>query len=41
MKFAATLFAVAAAAATADKRDTVFSVSDFSAGCVRHSTQCV
>ncbi|KAI0134935.1 hypersensitive response-inducing protein [Daldinia grandis] len=42
MKFsAATLFAATAAAATVGKRDTVFSVSEFSAGCVRHSTQCV
>ncbi|KAI0844398.1 hypersensitive response-inducing protein [Daldinia vernicosa] len=42
MKFsAAILFAATAAAVTVDKRDTVFSVSEFSAGCVRHSTQCV
>lgn len=34
MKFAAALFAAGASAAT-------FSVSDFSAGCIRHSTQCL
>ncbi|KAI0828436.1 hypersensitive response-inducing protein [Hypoxylon sp. FL0890] len=41
MKFFANaaLFAVAAAGA-ASKRDTVFSVSDFSASCIPHSTQC-
>ncbi|KAI1653545.1 hypersensitive response-inducing protein [Daldinia decipiens] len=42
MKFSvATLFAATAAAVTVGKRDTVFSVSEFSAGCVSHSTQCV
>ncbi|KAI8956921.1 hypersensitive response-inducing protein [Daldinia sp. FL1419] len=42
MKFSAVaVFAATAAAASVGKRDTVFSVSNFSAGCVRHSTQCV
>ncbi|KAK6953854.1 hypothetical protein Daesc_003816 [Daldinia eschscholtzii] len=43
MKFsaAAVLFATAAAAGSVAERDAVFSVSNFSAGCMRHSTQCV
>ncbi|KAI2631421.1 hypersensitive response-inducing protein [Hypomontagnella submonticulosa] len=42
MKFAAaTLFAAAASAAAIGKRDTVFEVTNFSAGCIRHSTQCL
>ncbi|KAI1801152.1 hypothetical protein F4811DRAFT_574523 [Daldinia bambusicola] len=42
MKFcAATLFAATVAAAAAvGRRDAAFSVSNFSAGCVRHSTMC-
>ncbi|KAI1103988.1 hypersensitive response-inducing protein [Jackrogersella minutella] len=38
---AATALLAVASAATIGKRDTVFSVSDFSAGCVPHSTQCL
>ena len=42
MKFsAATLFAAGAAAATMGKRSTAFEVSDFSAACIQHSSQCV
>ncbi|KAI0152175.1 hypersensitive response-inducing protein [Hypoxylon sp. NC0597] len=42
MKFLANaaLFA-AASAAVISQRDTVFSVSEFSAGCIPHSTQCL
>ncbi|GKT94943.1 22kDa glycoprotein (hypersensitive response-inducing protein, EC91 protein) [Colletotrichum tofieldiae] len=42
MKFAAVLSSAAVAAAAAiSKRDVTFSVSDFSAGCIPHSTQCL
>ncbi|OTB08226.1 hypothetical protein M426DRAFT_317338 [Hypoxylon sp. CI-4A] len=42
MKFSAVaLLAATASAASLGKRETVFSVSDFSAGCIRHSTQCL
>ncbi|KAI1632925.1 hypersensitive response-inducing protein [Biscogniauxia mediterranea] len=34
-------FAATAAAAAIGKRDDVFAVSDFSAGCIPHSTQCL
>ncbi|KAI1412205.1 hypothetical protein F5Y13DRAFT_200190 [Hypoxylon sp. FL1857] len=42
MKFFANaaLFAAASAAAISQRESTVFSVSDFSAGCIPHSTQC-
>ncbi|KAI1073827.1 hypothetical protein F5B20DRAFT_565753 [Whalleya microplaca] len=41
MKFSATiLFAAAASAAAIDKRDALFTVSDFEAGCIPHSSQC-
>ena len=36
----ATLFAVAASAATLGKREATFKVSEFSAGCIPHSSQC-
>lgn len=35
------IFTAAATAAAIGKRDTIFSVSDFSAGCIPHSTQCL
>ncbi|KAI1498289.1 hypersensitive response-inducing protein [Biscogniauxia marginata] len=42
MKFsAAVLFVAATASAAAVKRSDLFAVSDFSAGCIRHSTQCL
>lgn len=41
MKFFVAAVSVAAvASAAAIKRDAVFSVSDFSAACIAHSTQC-
>ncbi|GKT48961.1 uncharacterized protein ColSpa_09142 [Colletotrichum spaethianum] len=41
MKFAAVLSsATVAAAAAISKRDVTFSVSDFGASCIPHSTQC-
>ncbi|KAK6088750.1 hypersensitive response-inducing protein [Seiridium cupressi] len=42
MKFAGLLSVAAVASAATIKRDnTVFAVSDFSAGCIAHSTQCL
>ncbi|KAF3024196.1 hypothetical protein G7054_g2717 [Neopestalotiopsis clavispora] len=38
--FATALLAATAVSAAAIKRDVVFSVSDFSAACIAHSTQC-
>ncbi|KAI0006254.1 hypothetical protein F4779DRAFT_29978 [Xylariaceae sp. FL0662B] len=40
MKFSAVLFAAAASAAAINKREAVFKVSDFSASCIPHSSQC-
>lgn len=39
--FAILSSAAVASAAVIGKRDTVFTVSDFSAGCIPHSTQCL
>ncbi|KAI2471048.1 hypersensitive response-inducing protein [Annulohypoxylon bovei var. microspora] len=42
MKFiAAATFVAAASAGALNSRDRVFTVSDFSAGCIAHSTQCL
>ncbi|KAI1772925.1 hypersensitive response-inducing protein [Hypoxylon cercidicola] len=42
MKFsAATLFAAAASAAVIGRQSAVYSVSQFSAACITHSTQCL
>ncbi|RYO84420.1 hypothetical protein DL766_007902 [Monosporascus sp. MC13-8B] len=40
MKFSAVIFAAGASAAAMERQDAVFKVSDFSAGCIPHSTQC-
>ncbi|KAI1120103.1 hypersensitive response-inducing protein [Nemania abortiva] len=41
MKFSAILFAAGASAAVIAQRDPVFAVTNFSAGCIAHSTQCL
>ncbi|RYO94512.1 hypothetical protein DL764_007831 [Monosporascus ibericus] len=41
MKFSAVIFAAGASAAAVERQDVVFKVSDFSAGCIPHSTQCL
>ncbi|RYP08986.1 hypothetical protein DL764_001554 [Monosporascus ibericus] len=41
MKFSAVIFAAGASAAAVKRQQAVFEVSDFSAACIPHSSQCL